>query len=348
MPMETYNIGRIPTSATIEPMPAISSSALFEVAQNVLQSSTDLAKFSHLSNYQSLKKLIHKSNMLILADDCLMTVVNSSIDQGFTDHFVIEGYYGLQFALSGDQQQIINDKQYFNHTGPRISIAPFLEKTTQVRVYQAGTKLTYVGVWLSPRVLRNVYGVDHADLKRLFSQTDCDGAPCVVDYPLNLQAKRLTTDIFSSPYQGKLHTVFVKAKMNELLCLTIRNLMADTEKFMRHPRTTLSARKLSSLEKIEDIINRDFAQLPTIEELAGIANMSRNNLAASFKRCYGMSISEYIQSIRLDNAKRLLDAGRHTVLQVANAVGYESQSSFTRVYKKHFGHTPSQDRAASH
>lgn len=124
--------------------------------------------------------------------------------------------------------------------------------------------------------------------------------------------------------------------------------MADTEKFMRHPRTTLSARKLSSLEKIEDIINRDFAQLPTIEELAGIANMSRNNLAASFKRCYGMSISEYIQSIRLDNAKRLLDAGRHTVLQVANAVGYESQSSFTRVYKKHFGHTPSQDRAASH
>ena len=59
-----------------------------------------------------------------------------------------------------------------------------------------------------------------------------------------------------------------------------------------------------------------------------------------FRAEYGISVKEYITKIKLENAKRLLSAG-FSVTKTAEMTGYADVFNFSKMYKKHFGESPS-------
>ncbi|MFZ2900951.1 MAG: helix-turn-helix transcriptional regulator [Saprospiraceae bacterium] len=54
--------------------------------------------------------------------------------------------------------------------------------------------------------------------------------------------------------------------------------------------------------------------------------------------------SQYIRYFRMVKAKEFLDAGEWTIGEIGFRVGFKDKSHFTRVFKKHFGHSPSRLR----
>jgi AraC-like DNA-binding protein len=89
-----------------------------------------------------------------------------------------------------------------------------------------------------------------------------------------------------------------------------------------------------------------FADPLRIEDLAKHARMSPSALHLHFKGVTGLSPLQYQKLLRLQEARRLmigegLDAG-----EAAYRVGYESQSQFSREYRRLFGAPPRQDIAA--
>lgn len=81
--------------------------------------------------------------------------------------------------------------------------------------------------------------------------------------------------------------------------------------------------------------------LPAFLRLSGY---SHTHLARLVKSRFGCTIHEYIFRLRLDEAyRRIVFTGEHFE-SISQSVGYESFSHFNRIFKQHFGITPSQLR----
>ena len=78
----------------------------------------------------------------------------------------------------------------------------------------------------------------------------------------------------------------------------------------------------------------------TIEELARQFLMNTTTLKGGFKALYGTSIAAHIKEHRMEKAAWLLKEGVMPVSQVAQQVGYSSQSKFSAVFAQQYGVTP--------
>lgn len=72
----------------------------------------------------------------------------------------------------------------------------------------------------------------------------------------------------------------------------------------------------------------------SLEELAGLARMSRSGFALTFKKKVGVSPMDYLANWRMQVACELLQAGNESRSAIASAVGYASESAFSVAFNK--------------
>jgi len=77
-----------------------------------------------------------------------------------------------------------------------------------------------------------------------------------------------------------------------------------------------------------------------VDLLADKAGMSRRTFERRFKNATGDSPLRYLQRIRIENAKQLLEKGGKTFDEITYLVGYEDSSTFSRIFKKTTGLSP--------
>lgn len=100
-------------------------------------------------------------------------------------------------------------------------------------------------------------------------------------------------------------------------------------------------RRLELIKKTRLYVERNYNQMITLESIACDLGVSPHHLSHVFSQETNFSLFSYITSVRMENAKKLLMKGTMFVSEVAEAVGYNSESYFTKVFKKYFHHTPS-------
>lgn len=96
------------------------------------------------------------------------------------------------------------------------------------------------------------------------------------------------------------------------------------------------------LRLIDERLSNDPAA-PSLGELAALCNISVRQLTRGFKVSRGCSIGDYVESRRMEAAKRLLVAGV-SVKTIAFTMGFSSPSSFTFAFRRAIGISPSQFR----
>ena len=85
----------------------------------------------------------------------------------------------------------------------------------------------------------------------------------------------------------------------------------------------------------------------TLEDISGVAGVSRFHMARAFGLATGFSVMRYVRARRLTVAARALAAGAPDILHVALDAVYGSHEAFTRAFRDHFGVTPEAVRAAT-
>lgn len=90
-------------------------------------------------------------------------------------------------------------------------------------------------------------------------------------------------------------------------------------------------------------IKSNYAAPMSIDALAEVAGMSATSFHRHFKAITLMTPVQYRMRLRLQEARKLLLAEPRSAGVVASAVGYDSQSQFTRDYKRLFGAPPLAD-----
>jgi len=77
-----------------------------------------------------------------------------------------------------------------------------------------------------------------------------------------------------------------------------------------------------------------------LDNISDQAHFSKFHFIRLFKSIYGSTPNNYLIKVRMDKAKILLVKG-HSVLETSNMVGFDSPTSFTGMFKKISGQTPS-------
>lgn len=78
----------------------------------------------------------------------------------------------------------------------------------------------------------------------------------------------------------------------------------------------------------------------TMRDLSRKFNCSVSTLSHLFKKRSGVSISEYIENLRLDEARWLLKQTSYTVTEISDSLGFCNSAYFSSVFKKKFGVSP--------
>ncbi len=86
-------------------------------------------------------------------------------------------------------------------------------------------------------------------------------------------------------------------------------------------------------------IDFNYADKIDLDNISDEAYYSKFHFIRLFKQIYRKTPHQYLTSVRLDNAKQLLNKGL-TVSEVCYSVGFESLSSFSGLFKKSFGISP--------
>ena len=100
-----------------------------------------------------------------------------------------------------------------------------------------------------------------------------------------------------------------------------------------------------SLWRARELIDTQYTQPLDLDELARTANFSRYHFLRAFRRVFHATPHEYLTRKRIERAKELLAEDRLTVTEIRFEVGFESLGSFSTLFHKVVGWSPSIYRA---
>jgi AraC-like DNA-binding protein len=87
--------------------------------------------------------------------------------------------------------------------------------------------------------------------------------------------------------------------------------------------------------------HHEVLSLPMVARHAG---MSSSYFCRKFKAVTGMNFAHYVSCVRLEHAKRMLLAGRHSISEICFVVGFQSLTHFNRTFRKIAGCSPTDYR----
>ena len=99
------------------------------------------------------------------------------------------------------------------------------------------------------------------------------------------------------------------------------------------------------IRKARDYILSHIGEPITTEALSKALGMNRTYLCKLFAQETGFTVNRYVTQVKMEEAKRLLDITKKPVSEIAEYLGYCTQSYFQKVFKHRFGITPGEYRA---
>ena len=146
--------------------------------------------------------------------------------------------------------------------------------------------------------------------------------------------RQIFSSLYKVPDQIKGH--YFKLKVIEIFLLLSVISTTNHEK-----RSSYRKQQVDIVKAVNEHISTQFMKRITIDSLSEQFDIPTSTLKRCFKGVYGTTIHHYLKECRINAAKRLLQESDQSILEIANAVGYENGSKFTSAFKEATGVTPS-------
>ncbi len=158
------------------------------------------------------------------------------------------------------------------------------------------------------------------------------------DFGMMMEETEAVRQIFSSLYNvpDQIKGHYFKLKVIEIFLLLSIISTTNHEK-----RSSYRKQQVDIVKAVNEYISTQFMKRITIDSLSDQFDIPTSTLKRCFKGVYGTTIHHYLKECRINAAKRLLQESDQSILEIANAVGYENGSKFTSAFKEATGITPS-------
>lgn len=138
---------------------------------------------------------------------------------------------------------------------------------------------------------------------------------------------------FSLGRKLNLQSVSIQMFINQIMQYDDDSLRADK-------RVVLRIDELKRVEEVSVFIKENINEDLSIKKLSRMSGLNPNKLQNGFKYLFATSINEFITNKRLEKAQMLLQNNEYRVRDVVSAIGLESNSYFSKIYKERYGITP--------
>jgi AraC-like DNA-binding protein len=233
--------------------------------------------------------------------------------------------YELYYQFSGERYYFIKDRTYYIKKGDFVLIDTYeLHKTTY-----AGTP-TYERILISfkDEYLKEFNGyVKELDLLACLSR----GIPVL---NLNLSEQNFIETLLFKMLEEtrknlKESSFYLKISLMELLIFLNRFQPRQKSGCLEFPSAL--HKKIS---KVAQYISANYAEELSLSSVAGEFSVSPYYLSRTFKEVTGFTFVEYISSIRIKEAMKLLTDTESSITDIAAIVGFDSSTHFGRVFKE--------------
>jgi len=240
------------------------------------------------------------------------------IMQKFPNHF--HEYYVIGFIESGRRHLSCKNKEYTIGPGDILLFNPRDNHTCE---QIDGKTLDYRCINIKPEVMRDtVYEITGKNYLPAFSQ--------------NVAYQSEQVQLLKELHQMLLEQRTDLAKQETFYFLIAQLLASYTE----HIKTEIN-NVSEAVQRVCTYIEGNFTTLITLGDLSKIAGLNKYTLLRSFTKERGITPYQYLETIRVNYAKRLLEKGVEPI-EAAGQAGFTDQSHFTKFFKNFIGTTPKQ------
>lgn len=245
---------------------------------------------------------------------------------------IASDHYTIGYQISGDRTIITPNSIFTLHPGNVSTLAPYLYHRTvpaSNEVYES-ILIKFSPLFVQP--LTDRFGEQILD-----------------------QIYARATNIFPADMQAVIYGYFThlleeydkKSPYGDfrLQCVLCELLLAILEYRLPEESTNTSATPLT-LPIMEAVyyMETHYAEVLTIEKVAGISNYSVAYFSRLFQKQLGKSYSEYLSHIRIKNVSRLLINTNKSITEIAIETGYQYPSNLSAAFRQKTGLSPQQYR----
>jgi transcriptional regulator GlxA family with amidase domain len=172
---------------------------------------------------------------------------------------------------------------------------------------------------------------------------------------VNLVTEKIITDeqgIYSSggafSYMNLILYLIEKYAGLEMAILCAKVFAIEIERDSQSPFIIFQGQKDHEDEpiiKAQEFIEKNYQDKITIEQLTSMLALSRRNFERRFKKATNNTVTEYIQRVKIEVAKKDLEAGRKNINEVMYEVGYNDTKAFRTTFKRITGLLPAEYRS---
>lgn len=238
------------------------------------------------------------------------------VSQTFPNHF--HDYYVIGFVMRGTREMSCKNRSIMIGGGDVLLLEP---ADNHGCIQADGGAFDYIALNIPEAVMRKLAEeITGESIKPAFSEN------AVCDTELGGLIQRLHSLIFegSSEFERE-----------EALLLLISYILENYgQPFLR----TVSPNG-EEVERVCKFMDEHYGEHIVLDELCRVGRVSRSTLLRSFAKYRGITPYRYLQSVRINRAKELLEQGSPPI-EAAAATGFSDQSHFTNAFHTFFGLSP--------
>ncbi len=95
------------------------------------------------------------------------------------------------------------------------------------------------------------------------------------------------------------------------------------------------------MRELKSYIDSNFTKTINLDELCFLFNTNKTTICNNFKEFYGTTVIDYVNRLRIKEAKIMLRSGQHNITQVSYDLGFNSVHYFSRIFKRYENLSPS-------
>ena len=129
----------------------------------------------------------------------------------------------------------------------------------------------------------------------------------------------------------------------EIAILISKAFMIDIDRHSQSPFIIFEGQKTHEdepVKKAQEFIESNFQEKITVDQLSSMLALGRRSLERRFKSATCNTVTEYIQRVKIEAAKKNLETGRKNINEVMYDVGYNDTKAFRTTFKKITGLSP--------
>jgi transcriptional regulator GlxA family with amidase domain len=264
------------------------------------------------------KEIVQRNGLYAITPDCLINEVRK------TDLIIIP-------AMHGDMRQAIEANKEF---------LPWI-----VEQYKAGAEIASfcIGAFFlaSTGLLKGKKCATHwiavNEFRSMFPDVN------VVDDKIMTEEDGIYTSGGAYAFVNLVAYLVEKYAGRDMAILVSKAFMIDIDRSSQSPFMIFAGQKMhedDAVKQAQEIIEKNFQDKITVDELAAQLCIGRRNLERRFKKATSNTVVEYIQRVKIEAAKKNLESGRKNINEVMYEVGYIDTKAFRTIFKKVTGLTP--------